>query len=61
MNDHIKASSILNRDAIVRIKQSHVGFNTTPKTPELFLGTLTSCILKNAERSSGTISTIENV
>ncbi|GAL73357.1 OsmC family protein [Jejuia pallidilutea] len=60
MNYHIKASSISNQDAVVRIKQSHIDFGTTSKTAEtlpnpaeLFLGAFASCILKNVERFSG--------
>src|SRR5690606_8225673 len=60
MNDHIKASSISNQDAVVHIKQSNIDFGTTsksdetlPNAAELFLGSFASCILKNVERFSG--------
>ncbi|KJD33206.1 osmotically inducible protein C [Tamlana sedimentorum] len=60
MNYQIKASSILNKDAIVHIKQSNIDFGTTSKTAkllpnpaELFLGAFASCVLKNVERFSG--------
>lgn len=60
MEYHIKASSILNQDAVVYIKQSNIDFGTTSKTAEtlpnpaeLFLGSFASCILKNVERFSG--------
>ena len=60
MKYHIKASSISNQDAVIKIKKSSIDFGTTSKTAEtlpnpaeLFLGSFASCILKNVERFSG--------
>ncbi|KKM24659.1 hypothetical protein LCGC14_1602880 [marine sediment metagenome] len=56
MNYHIKASSISNRDAVIHIKQTDIEVGTTtetlPNPAELFLGSLSGCILKNVERFS---------
>jgi uncharacterized OsmC-like protein len=56
----ITASSISNQDATIHIKQSEIDFGTTPETTEtlpspaeLFLGSFSSCMLKNVERFSG--------
>ena len=56
----IKAISKAADDAIIHVKQSHIGFGTTEKTAEtlpnpaeLFLGSFAACILKNVERFSG--------
>lgn len=59
MNYTIKAVSKADDDAIIRVKQSDIGFGTTEKTSdtlpnpaELFLGSFAACILKNVERFS---------
>ncbi len=59
MNYHIKASSISNQDAVIRIKQSNIDFGTTlkaaetlPNPAELFLAAFAACMLKNVERFS---------
>lgn len=56
----ITAVSKASDDAIIHVKQSHIGFGTTEKTSEilpnpaeLFLGSFAACILKNVERFSG--------
>lgn len=60
MDYHIKASSILNQDAVIEVKQSNIDFGTTSKTAEtlpnpaeLFLRSFAACVLKNVERFSG--------
>jgi uncharacterized OsmC-like protein len=59
MNYQIKASSISNQDAVIQIKESNIDFGTTEKTAEtlpnpaeIFLGSLSACMLKNVERFS---------
>jgi len=59
MNYHIKASSLLNEDAVIHIKNSSIDFGTTTKTAktlpnpaELFLSSFAACMLKNVERFS---------
>ena len=59
MNYQIKASSTLNKDAVIHIKESNIDFGTTLKTAEilpnpaeLFLGSFAACMLKNVERFS---------
>ena len=59
MEYKIKASSISNKDANIRIKKSEIAFGTTmesaevlPNPAELFLGAFASCMLKNVERFS---------
>ncbi|QXP78958.1 MULTISPECIES: OsmC family protein [Winogradskyella] len=59
MNYTIKASSILNEDAVIHIKKSHIDFGTTsmsaeilPNPAEIFLGVFSACMLKNVERFS---------
>ena len=59
MNDHIKSSSISKQDAVVQIKQSHIGFRKTsstagilPNPVDLFLFVYGSCILKSVPRFS---------
>jgi len=59
MNYQIKASSISNQDAAIQIKESNIDFGTTEKTAEtlpnpaeIFLGSLSACMLKNVERFS---------
>ena len=68
MNYHIKVSSISNQDTVIHIKQSNIDFGSTSNTAEilpipseLFLGAFAACMLKNVERFSGIINTIENV
>lgn len=60
MNYSINAVSEAANDAMIHVKQSHIGFGTTEKTSatlpnpaELFLGSFAACILKNVERFSG--------
>ncbi|MDO6738656.1 OsmC family protein [Wenyingzhuangia sp. 2_MG-2023] len=55
----IKASSITNQEAVVKIKQSYTNFGITaetaktlPNPAELFLSSFAACILKNVERFS---------
>ena len=59
MNYQINASSVLNQDAIIHIKESKIDFGTTaataeslPNPAELFLGAFAACMLKNVERFS---------
>lgn len=54
-----KASSISKINASIQIKESKIVFGTTPESAdnlpnpaELFLGSLSACILKNVERFS---------
>ncbi len=60
MNYNIKASSISNKDAVIKINQSTIDFGTTkntaetlPNPAELFLSAFAACLLKNVERFSG--------
>lgn len=60
MNYSVKADALSNSKASIHIKQSEIPFGITPDTAdtlanpaELFLGSLSSCILKNVERFSG--------
>ncbi|AVI51136.1 osmotically inducible protein C [Pukyongia salina] len=59
MQYSIKASSISNSNASVKIKDSDIAFGITsqaeeqlPNPAELFLGSFSACILKNVERFS---------
>jgi uncharacterized OsmC-like protein len=59
MNYQINASSKVNEDAVIHIKESNIEFGTTSKTAkilpnpaELFLGSFAACMLKNVERFS---------
>lgn len=59
MNYQIDASSKVNEDAVIHIKESHIEFGTTSKTAkilpnpaELFLCSFAACMLKNVERFS---------
>ena len=59
MNYSSTAKSIAKDKAIIVIKQSHIDFGITtetdallPNPAELFLGSLSSCMLKNVERFS---------
>lgn len=60
MEYSIKASSFSKNSASIKIKQSEINFGITPESfdtipnpAELFLGSFSSCILKNVERFSG--------
>ena len=60
MNYSVKAEAVSKKMASINIKQSKINFGITPDTDdtlanpaELFLGSLSSCILKNVERFSG--------
>lgn len=60
MEYHIKAKSSSKSDASINIKESKFGFGISPDRAELlanpaeiFLGSLSACILKNVERFSG--------
>tara|TARA_R110001583_G_scaffold9971_4_gene46584 strand:+ start:3693 stop:4211 length:519 start_codon:yes stop_codon:yes gene_type:complete len=55
----VKAHSFSKTNALIEIKQSSIDFGITPETAdslpnpaELFLGSFSSCILKNVERFS---------
>ena len=59
MNYSCTAKSIAKDKATIKIKQSNIAFGITPETDatvpnpaELFLGSLSSCMLKNVERFS---------
>ncbi len=59
MNYAVKAEASSKSKASIHIKQSEISFGITPETDdtlanpaELFLGSLSSCILKNVERFS---------
>ncbi|MBU2018720.1 MAG: OsmC family protein [Bacteroidetes bacterium] len=59
MEYSVKASSSSKKSASIKIKQSEINFgitpefaNTIPNPAELFLGSFSSCILKNVERFS---------
>ncbi|MEH6765387.1 MAG: OsmC family protein [Aequorivita antarctica] len=59
MNYNVKAESSSKSKASIHIKQSEISFGITPETAdtlanpaEIFLGSLSSCILKNVERFS---------
>ncbi|SRX54324.1 OsmC family protein [Aequorivita sp. CIP111184] len=59
MNYTVKAEASSKSKASIHIKQSEISFGITPKTAdtlanpaEIFLGSLSSCILKNVERFS---------
>lgn len=59
MEYSVKASSNSKNSASIKIKQSEINFgitpessDTTPNPAELFLGSFSSCILKNVERFS---------
>ena len=59
MNYSVKATSVGNQNASIQIKQSTIDFGITaessdslPNPAELFLGSLSACILKNVERFS---------
>ena len=59
MNYQINASSKVNEDAVIHIKESNIDFGTTskmakilPNPAELFLGSFAACMLKNVERFS---------
>lgn len=59
MQYSIKASSISNSNASVKIKDSDIAFGITsqteeqlPNPAELFLGSFSACLLKNVERFS---------
>ena len=60
MDYSVKANSISKSKAFIHIKDSEIPFGITPDTAdalanpaEVFLGSLSSCILKNVERFSG--------
>ncbi|MFD2892753.1 OsmC family protein [Flavobacterium chuncheonense] len=59
MNYSVKATTVGNQNASIQIKQSKIDFGITaessdslPNPAELFLGSLSACILKNVERFS---------
>jgi len=59
MKYYSKASSSSKNNASIKIKESEIVFGTTPESAdnlpnpaELFLGSLSACILKNVERFS---------
>jgi len=59
MNYSVKAEATSKSKASIHIKQSEISFGITPDTAatlanpaELFLGSLSACILKNVERFS---------
>ncbi|OWW26383.1 osmotically inducible protein C [Zobellia sp. OII3] len=59
MEYHVKASSSSKSNAHIGIKNSEISFGITPESAdslpnpaELFLGSFSSCILKNVERFS---------
>ncbi len=59
MNYSVKADASSKSKAAIRIKQSEISFGITPESAdtlanpaELFLGSLSACILKNVERFS---------
>lgn len=59
MNYAVKADALSKSKATIHIKKAEVSFGITPETTdtlanpaELFLGSLSSCILKNVERFS---------
>ena len=63
MTYHITASSAAKNDAELHIKESNIGFGTTPTTndvlpnpAEMFLGAFAACMLKNVERFSEMMS-----
>lgn len=63
MEYSIKASSIAKDDAAIEIKESLVKFGTTsksekdlPNPAEIFLGSLSACILKSVERFSSILN-----
>lgn len=59
MNYQIKAGSVSNSDGNISIKESNINFGTTSETAdtlanpaEIFLASLSACMLKNVERFS---------
>ncbi|GGG97607.1 OsmC/Ohr family stress-inducible protein [Polaribacter pacificus] len=59
MDYHSLANSSSKNNAVIKIKETEIVFGTTPESSdnlanpaELFLGSLSACILKNVERFS---------